>query len=379
MNLYERWVRPLLFRLDPESAHELTVGLLERLSFLPGARTALETAFRVEHPALETEVAGLRFPNPVGLAAGFDKDCLLVGILPALGFGFIEVGTITPKPQPGNPRPRLWRIPESEALMNRLGFNSRGLAHAADRLAALRGRSVPLGINLGINADTLADDAPREYARLYEALLPYGDYFVVNVSSPNTRGLRELQDRLRLERILTAMRSVRIVDPSTGRLGRPVRPIFVKLAPDLHPEALAGLLSLLCQEADGVVVSNTTLSRAGVPEQFADTRGGLSGAPLRDMSTELISRIHSMSEGKLPIIGVGGIFSAEDAYQKLRAGASLVQVYTGLVYRGPGLVREINEGLLDILRSHGFGSIRDAVGLTRPPARAADAPTPILK
>lgn len=353
MSLYERCLRPLAFRVEPESAHELAVGALAAAGRVPGAVALVRSLFGRRYPGLSVRVAGLSFPNPVGLAAGFDKDCRLASVLPALGFGFIELGTVTPQPQEGNPRPRLWRIPESAALLNRLGFNNAGAAAAALRLKALKTRSIPVGINLGINADVPEDSAPREYADVLRRMLPYGDYFAVNVSSPNTSGLRALQDRLRLERILESMREV----PGLNK------PVFVKLSPDLPRAQLEALSPVLLRLADGAIACNTTVEKEGLPERWGDLRGGVSGAPLRRRSTRMISELYRLTHGKLPIIGVGGVFCAEDAYQKIRAGASLVQVYTGLIYRGPGLVREINRGLVRILSEHGLNSPSEAVGL----------------
>ncbi|MFA6031058.1 MAG: quinone-dependent dihydroorotate dehydrogenase [Elusimicrobiota bacterium] len=361
MNLYERWLRPCFFRLEPETAHELSLDLL-RLGSLPPFPALLERFFRLEHPALETTVAGLRFPNPVGLAAGYDKDAVGGPALAALGFGFLEFGTLTARPQPGNPRPRLFRFPEREAVVNRMGFNNEGAEAAAARLARFRarpeGRRVPVGANIGINKDVPAERAHEEYARAFSLLAPHADYFTLNVSSPNTEGLRRLQERLRLERILTALKSV---NPQG-------KPVFVKLAPDLEPGELEELLPLLVGESAGVVCTNTTLSREGLPEGLASTRGGLSGAPLRERATAMIREVRRRTGGRLPIIGSGGILEPEDAWQKLRAGASLVQVYTGLVFRGPDLAREIKRGLLRLMREQGLERVRDAVGRSHPMA-----------
>ncbi|MBI4425761.1 MAG: quinone-dependent dihydroorotate dehydrogenase [Elusimicrobia bacterium] len=356
MTFYRAAVRPLLFKLEPETAHQLAVKALELAGAAPLGRTLLERAFAFGDPALETEVAGLRFPNPIGLAAGFDKDARLTRALPCLGFGFVEVGTVTPKPQPGNPRPRMFRIPEAEALLNRLGFNSEGAAAAAERLARAGRCRVPLGANLGMNAATAPEKAHLDYGEAFSALRERADYFVVNVSSPNTTGLRRLQDRLSLERILTEIR---------GR-NKERKPVFVKVAPDLSTDHLVDLIPLVTHEASGLVIGNTTISRDGVPQRWATEPGGLSGAPLRERSTRLIAHVYRMSGGRLPIIGVGGVFSAEDAWLKLCAGASLVQVYTGLVYRGPGLVRELNQGLLALARRVGLKKVSDAVGRSQP-------------
>ena len=353
MNFYQSIARPLFFRMDPEDAHERASRVLEHTGRFRLARSFLDSQFTVRDAALEVEVAGLSFPNPVGLAAGYDKDCRLTGALPLLGFGFIEVGTLTPRPQSGNPRPRLFRIPEREALLNRMGFNNLGAPAAAERLKAAGRAAVPLGINIGMNADTPAERAHKDYADAFEALRGLGDYFVLNVSSPNTSGLRRLQSRLALERILTELH---------GR-NTEKKPVFVKLAPEIDPALLADIIPLVRAEAAGLVIANTTTGREGLPERWATEPGGVSGAPLRERSTRLIAEAYRLSEGRIPIIGSGGVSSAEDAWKKLRAGASLIQVYTGLVYHGPGLARAINEGLLRLLRESGLSRVRDAVGL----------------
>lgn len=358
LNSYERWVRPWLFRMDAEQAHETVLAALERAQSVPSAAAWLGARLRFDHPSLAVEVAGLSFPNPVGLAAGFDKDCRLAAVLPSLGFGFLELGTVTPRPQPGNARPRVFRIPEAEAVLNRLGFPGCGADEAARHLrgglARMRPR-VPVGINLGMNKDTPPERAPEDYCAAMEPFRDLADYFTINVSSPNTSRLRDLQDKLKLERILTSLRSV----------NKEGRPIFVKLAPDLAADQLRELLPMLQENCSGLVVSNTTVAREGLPERWTRESGGLSGAPLGELSTRLIGECHRLTQGKLPIIGVGGILRAEDAYHKLLAGATLVQVYTGLVYRGPGLVRRINEGLVDLLASQDLTSVAQAVGRPR--------------
>ncbi len=352
MSFYGSVLRPLLFRLDAERAHNLGVGALSAADSLPPARRWMETAYTYHDESLETEAAGLRFPNPVGLAAGFDKDCRLAGILPALGFGFLELGTVTAEPQPGNPLPRIFRFPEHRALINRLGFNSAGAETALQNLRRTPTHTVPVGINIGLNKDARHDDAPQDYARTFSKLYAHGDYFTVNVSSPNTQGLRRLQEKLRLERVLR-----RLADYNEDR-----KPVFVKLSPDLEKEALDGLLPMLEESASGVVISNTTISRPDVGDEAAAMRGGLSGAPLRDLSTRMIHYVYRKTKGRLPIIGVGGIFTAEDAYQKICAGASVVQIYTSFVYGGPGLPSAINRGLARLLREQGLSRIGEAVG-----------------
>ncbi|MBI5243231.1 MAG: quinone-dependent dihydroorotate dehydrogenase [Elusimicrobia bacterium] len=358
MSLYERWLRPLAFSLDPETAHALAVDALAAAGSFKPLRALIERAYGFEHSALKTTVAGLDFPNPVGLAAGFDKDCRAVPALCAFGFGFIELGTLTPRAQGGNPRPRLFRFPSREALVNRMGFNNEGAETAARRLSRLRKSHIPIGVNIGVNADVQPEEAPAAYAQAFSRVRQWGDYFVVNVSCPNQQGFRRLQEKLRLERILTALKA----------LNREAKPVFVKLSPDLELEELSSLVGLLMDQASGVVCTNTSLARdmgpgaPPLPEDAVATRGGLSGAPLRALSTKTIREVYRLSGGRLPIIGSGGIFSAEDAYEKIRAGASLVQVYTGLVYRGPALVPEIKRGLARLLAGHNLSSVREAVG-----------------
>ncbi len=356
MGLYRSLARPVLFRLDPERAHELTLGALGLADRFGFVKSALRRSLVYSDPALESTVAGLKFPNPVGLAAGFDKDCRLSRVLPELGFGFIELGTVTPRPQPGNPKPRLFRIREAEAVLNRMGFNNHGAAAAAAGLKLAGRCKVPLGVNLGVNKDTPGEKAHIDYSESLDALRGLADYFVVNVSSPNTGGLRLLQSRINLERILTAVRS-----HNSDR-----KPVFVKIAPDLEVEHLIELIPLILEEAQGLVISNTTISREGLEDRWATEPGGVSGAPLRERSTKLLSEAYRVSGGRIPLIGVGGVFSAEDAWRKICAGASLVQVYTGLVYRGPGLVREINEGLSALLKQNNLKTIAAAVGRSHP-------------
>lgn len=379
MTLYERTLKPLLFSLDAETAHEMGAGALALAASLPPARALLKALYANKAPALETTVAGLRFPNPVGLAAGFDKDCRLARILPALGFGFIEVGTITLDAQPGNPRPRIFRVPEAEALINRLGFNNAGAVAARENLRTLQSHPVPIGVNIGLNKDAPEREAPERYAKTFTTLYAHGDYFVVNVSSPNTAGLRRLQEKLKLEKILLALQ-----EKNGDR-----KPIFVKLAPDLPFDALAELLPMLEENSAGVVCTNTTIS----PERKADALedasrqrgrpvfppfegGGLSGRPVEDPSTAMIREVYRLTNGRLPIIGVGGIFDTEGAYRKIRAGASLVQLYTGFIYRGPSLPSTIVRGLSALLESHELSSISDAVGLSHNSAQSDPARTP---
>lgn len=331
--LYESLAKPLLFRLDPERAHEEVSGLMALLAPLPGAAAALSALTGPGARGLGKTVFGLAFPNPVGLAAGYDKDGTLAPLLPALGFGFIEIGSVTLEPQPGNPRPRLFRVPESRALVNRMGFNSEGARLVARRLASQPRPSVPLGINLGLNKGTEPAEAPSAYARTFRILADHGDYFVVNVSSPNTPGLRDLQKVSELSAILEAVQEA---NPAR-------KPVLVKMSPDLADEDLAALVETAGRLSQGLVISNTTVSREGVEARWKMEAGGLSGQPLKSRSAGLVRRVRAMT--KLPIIGVGGIATADDARERLESGADLVQLYTSLVYEGPSVVKSILRGL----------------------------------
>lgn len=350
---YERLIRPWLLKMEPEKAHERICGFMELMGHLPFSAALLSRFFRAQNAEkLGSHVLGLNFKNPIGLAAGFDKDCRLLNFLPNLGFGFIETGSITLKPQPGNPKPRVFRIEEFEALVNRMGFNSAGAVASVERLRKIKKHTIPIGINLGLNADTPQEKAPERYAETFRLLEPYGDYFAVNVSSPNTTGLRDLQERRHLERIL-----IGIQGENKNR-----KPVLVKIAPDLDDRSLEALSEISLKLASGIIATNTTISRDNLPGDVPEIRGGLSGAPLRSRSTEIIAKIYKMTQGQLPIIGVGGVFSGADAFEKIRAGASLIQIYTALVYRGPGVVREIVEQLSEILKANGFESVASAVG-----------------
>ncbi|MDG4801552.1 quinone-dependent dihydroorotate dehydrogenase [Micromonospora sp. WMMD980] len=330
--IFERVVRPRLFALgggDAEAAHEWTLARLAALSRRPAVLAALRRAY---FRAAPREVFGVRFPNPVGLAAGMDKNGVALPAWPALGFGFVEVGTVTAQAQPGNPRPRLFRLRDSEAVVNRMGFNNAGAEALATRLSALpRPLDVPLGISLGKSKVTPLDEAVEDYLASYRALKDHGDYFAVNVSSPNTPGLRSLQDRSHLDALLAAL------------VGE--KPVLVKIAPDLTDAAVAELLAVcLDRGAAGVIATNTTLGREGLaPADRARgaEAGGLSGRPLTARSRELVAFVHRETGGRLPVIGVGGILDPDDATRMFDAGAALVQLYTGFIYRGPTLTRAI--------------------------------------
>jgi dihydroorotate dehydrogenase len=333
-----RW---LLFRLDAEQAHALTINLMRIVGGVSPLRAILRTGFAA--PQKPVQAFGLRFSNPVGLAAGYDKDGLGWRGLACLGFGHIEVGTVTPRPQPGNPRPRVFRLPRSRAVINRMGFPSRGAGFVVRALQKPRPPHLVLGVNLGKNKDTPLEQADLDYCTLVQRFAALGDYLAINVSSPNTIGLRRLQGRKALETLLTRIAAER--SEQERRLGRKV-PVLVKLAPDLSDEELDDALEVLMRAGmDGVMATNTTLSREGLDEPAAREGGGLSGAPLTQRSLHVVSEIARRTQGKLPIVAAGGVMNAEDARRCMEAGAALVQLYTGLVYTGPGLVKEILMGL----------------------------------
>ena len=344
--MYKQLVKPLLFQLDAERAHHLVFDNLRRAARLPGAHVLLRGLYDYQHPGLQREVFGLKFPNPVGMAAGFDKNAELTDELAALGFGFVEIGTVTPRPQPGNPAPRLFRLPQDEALINRMGFNNEGAAAVAARLGGRQNRQLIIGGNIGKNKDTPNADAAQDYLLAFRALADVVDYFVVNVSSPNTPGLRELQEKKPLIDLLSQ------VQHENQRRARP-HPILLKIAPDLTDAQLDDILEI-AQETGlaGLVATNTTLSRQNLTTDAAHVAGqgagGLSGRPLRARATEVIRYLARRSGGNLPIIGAGGIHSAHDAQEKLAAGATLVQLYTGFIYEGPGLVKQINQALVGV-------------------------------
>lgn len=334
-----RW---FLFRLDAERAHALTLGVMRLVAGTPALQRLLRNAFAV--PQKPVQAFGLRFPNPVGLAAGYDKEGLAWPGLACLGFGHIEVGTVTPSPQPGNPRPRVFRLPQSRAVINRMGFPSKGADFVAQALQQPRPPGLVLGVNLGKNKDTPLEQAALDYCKLVQRFAPLSDYLAINVSSPNTVGLRRLQGRDALEDLLARITAVR--GEQEQRLRRKV-PLLVKLAPDLSDEELDDALEVLLRAGmNGVIATNTTLSRGGLDGPAARESGGLSGAPLTQRSLKMVGEIARRTQGRLPIIAAGGVMNAADARRCLDAGAALVQVYTGLIYTGPGLVREILRGLI---------------------------------
>jgi dihydroorotate dehydrogenase len=344
--LYPKLLRPLLFALsrrDPELAHEFALALLRAVGAAPPLLALLRLTFGMQHAALQRVVWGLHFPNPLGLAAGFDKNALALPAWAALGFGFVELGTVTRLPQAGNPRPRLFRLPKEQALINRMGFNNDGADTVAARLARAPQQPIPIGVSLGKSKATPLEQAAEEYCAALAALYPYGSYFAINVSSPNTPGLRALQARAQLDALLGALKGrVRALAGAE----RP-KPLLVKVAPDLSDAALDELLQVCAdQRVDGLIATNTTIGRAGLRAPI-DQAGGLSGRPLAPRALEVVSLISRRTGGALPIIGAGGIFGADDARRLLDAGATLLQVYTGFVYQGPGLVRQVCRGILD--------------------------------
>lgn len=335
-------IRPALFALDSERAHRLTVETLK----LSPVRTPPGAG------PLAVEVAGIAFPNPLGMAAGFDKDAEVPDALLGLGFGFAEVGSITPLPQAGNPRPRLFRLVEDRAVINRMGFNNGGRDAALARLARRADRKGIVGINIGANKDSA--DRIADYAEMARAMAPHASYLAVNISSPNTPGLRALQDEAALTGLLDAVLEAR---------GTRTVPVFLKVAPDLEPADIDAIARIaLGKRLDALIVSNTTIARPPLQSRHAGETGGLSGAPLRDLALQRVRDFRSATGGAIPLVGVGGIATAEDAWARIRAGASLVQLYSAMVYEGPGLPRRITDGLTRLMQRDGFASIAEAVG-----------------
>lgn len=330
--------RSLLFSLDPETSHQVTLRLLRVAGNFPLSNFLLAQLYKTE--ARPVQAFGLKFRNPIGLAAGYDKDGVAVRGLAALGFGHIEVGTVTPKPQAGNPRPRVFRLAEDEAVINRMGFPSRGAEFVRKQLSVISDRSsVVVGVNLGKNKDTPLEEAARDYVELMRVFAPLAGYLTINISSPNTVGLRRLQGREMLEGLLGAIQDTRYELRVTC-------PVLVKISPDLNEEELDDAIGvILDKKMDGIIATNTTVSREGVRSNLKGEIGGLSGGPLKGRSEAVLSRVVKLANGRVPIVSVGGIASPDDAKKRLALGASLVQVYTGLVYRGPGLVKEILNGL----------------------------------
>ena len=334
--------KPALFRIDPERAHRMTVRMLKSAPAGPKPKTG----------RLATDIAGLRFPNPLGLAAGFDKDAEVPDAMLGLGFGFVEIGSVTPLPQAGNPKPRLFRLVEDRAVINRMGFNNGGAEAAARRLGARAGRGGIVGVNIGANKDSV--DRIADYAAMTRAMVPLASYLAVNISSPNTPGLRALQDEGALNALLDAVFEAR---------GEDGPPVFLKVAPDLQPADIDAIARIaLDSKLAALIVSNTTITRPMLRSAQAEEAGGLSGAPLRDLAQERLRDFRTATGGAIPLVGVGGIATAEDAWARIRAGATLVQLYSAMVYEGPALPGRILRGLARLMKRDGFSSIAEAVG-----------------
>lgn len=338
--IYQNIVKPLLFLFSPEKAHEIVATSIRMMMKVPFIKSFFRSIYSMENVKLERELFGIKFPNPVGLAAGFDKNALMIDEFAELGFGFIEVGTVTPKAQDGNPQPRLFRLQQDEAIINRMGFNNQGLEAMKSRLKARKSKVI-VGGNLGKNKITPNELADDDYIQGFESLFDWVDYFVVNVSSPNTPNLRALQEKEPLKKLLSSLQDLNNAKVKS-------KPILLKIAPDLSDEQLDDVIEIVTETAlAGIIATNTTLSREGLTSDLKCEMGGLSGRPLTKRSTEVIAYLFKKSNGQIPIIGVGGIHSAQDAIDKLNAGASLVQIYTGFIYEGPGLIKEINQGILE--------------------------------
>ncbi|MFC4438093.1 MULTISPECIES: quinone-dependent dihydroorotate dehydrogenase [Natrialbaceae] len=352
MTLYSR-VRPLAFKLPAETAHDLGKRTLRAAQSTRPTRTALSAAYRYDHPALEVDLFDTTFPNPVGVAAGFDKNAEVTHALEALGFGFVEIGTVTPYPQPGNDRPRLFRLREDGAMVNRMGFNGQGMVRVKERLEQDGTPGTPLGVNVGKMNSSSEAEAIEDYRRVFDRLSPFADYVVVNVSCPNTP---EEFDEGSPEHLRTIFETLEAENDANV-------PILVKIGPDSPEKSILDLVDIVQEfDLDGIVATNTTTNRDRLESPNQEEWGGLSGKPLETRSTDAIRTLAEYTDGDLPIVGVGGVDSAESAYEKIRAGASLVQLYTGFVYEGPATAKRINQRLVELLERDGFASVEEAVG-----------------
>lgn len=363
MSLYSSIIRPILFRLPAESAHEFATTSLSLALKASPIRGFVERRNRIAAPE-KLNRFGLEFENPIGLAAGFDKNGTAAQAFSALGFGFIEVGTVTSEAQPGNPKPRLFRLPKDRALINRLGFNNCGAAQLAENIKRHR-PGCTLGVNIGKSRSVAIEDAIPDYLKSFDAVYDLADYIAVNVSSPNTPNLRDLQKAEPLKDLLSALQQRNY--ERAHHESRASKPLLLKIAPDLNEGEIEAIIEVASRaNVAGVIATNTTVSREGLLSSASEVQalgdGGLSGAPLRNRSNQIISVIHRLTGGKLPIIGVGGVFTAEDAWEKICSGASLIQLYTGFIYEGPGVARRINQGVADLLKREGFDSLDEAVG-----------------
>ena len=360
LSLYSAIVRPLLFRLPAETAHHFALSSLSGALRVDAVRNAVEKQYK-RAPFGKLKRFGVTFSNPIGLAAGFDKNGEAADALSALGFGFIEIGTVTSEAQPGNPKPRIFRLPKDRALINRLGFNNCGAKQVVKNLKKHE-RDYVLGVNIGKSRSVPVEKAISDYVKTFGLVYQIADYIAVNVSSPNTPQLRELQQPDLLNDLLTSLQSRNRELAEKYSLTAP-RPLLLKIAPDLSEDELRAIIAVAQEnKVSGIIATNTTVKREGLSESGAEYEGGLSGAPLRTQSNEIIRMTYRLTNGTLPIIGVGGVFTAEDAWEKICAGASLIQIYTGFIYEGPSIARRINEGLRQIVSKEGFVSLDEAVG-----------------
>ena len=360
--MYNQLVKPFLFRMDPERAHHLTISGVHAAGAVPGMTALMRGMYGSPvDPVLATALWGMEFANPIGLAAGLDKNAQAIPGFSAMGFGFLEVGTVTPRPQPGNEKPRVFRLPEDLALINRMGFNNIGAANMAKALQGNRRRSVPVCVNIGKNKTTPNEEAAEDYRACIRHLYREADLFAVNISSPNTPNLRALQHGEELRQLLAAMSDE--LAKQAALTQQPVKPVLLKLAPDLTDEMLESIADVaVANGISGLIATNTTISRTGLSHPHAGETGGLSGAPLKERANEVVRLLYRTTGGQLPIVGSGGIFTVDDAYERIRSGASLVELYTALIYEGPGITRKINKGLAERLRSEGFTAVSQAVG-----------------
>ncbi len=342
--MYKKIIRPILFQFDPEKIHNFTFLIFKLAKAIPGIGYITRKIFELNHPVLERELFGIKFPNPIGLAAGLDKDAVAFDMLGYLGFGFVEIGTLTPVGQPGNPKPRAFRLKKDQAIINRMGFNNRGVEQAVKQLKKKKSKII-IGGNIGKNKLTPNENAIDDYSIAFRSLFPYVDYFAVNISSPNTPNLRELQEKEPLKKLLNTLKSINLEMPTQ-------KPILLKIAPDLSNEQLDDIIEIVLETGtSGIIASNTTISRENLSYTENEIEkigaGGLSGKPLTKRSTEIIKYIVQKTNSSIPVIGVGGIMSPEDAMEKIEAGASLVQLYTGFIYEGPGLIKKIKQKIIE--------------------------------
>ncbi|GIP15380.1 dihydroorotate dehydrogenase (quinone) [Paenibacillus montaniterrae] len=360
--LYRSILKPFFFKLDPEKAHHIVVDGFAVAGKVPGVLAIMNGLYGVKPaPELAVQLLGMQFQHPVGLAAGLDKNGVATDTFSSIGLSFVEAGTVTPKPQPGNEQPRLFRLPPDEALINRMGFNNKGADEMRQTLQRRKRHDVPVAVNIGKNKVTANELAHEDYRACIRTLYDEGDFFVVNISSPNTQGLRDLQHGNELHNLLVHVSEEMEIQASSRNAK--VKPIFVKIAPDMTDDQLKHTVhTIMDSSINGIIATNTTLSRDGLTHANRQEAGGLSGVPLRERSTEVIRQVYSLTEGKLPIIGSGGIFTAQDAYDKIRAGATLVEIYTALIYKGPEVLRELTDGLKECLRKDGFSNITEAIG-----------------